>query len=560
MKIHIGQNGLSGKSINIPLEELMKTHTLVPGRTGKGKSCFLEILAKGIIEAGYGLIFLDGKGDSFDNLQRFLAVKRLESKTVLIDPADTTQSVGMNYLELFGQASPDALAELVLEGLMKFFKEDTEYKPWLEEWGPASLLPLIKGGFTLLELFKFTSLDDPSFRNLVLSELEAGFYQEKWRELQAFKPQEQARILNVVKTRASRFWTSEPLKYIFGQKKTTFDWLKLMNEGGILLANLGRRPDLGEKTGSFIGTAIVHQLLVNAPLRPKHQRRPVFFIVDEFDRFVCNDFADALNRLRGYGIYLILSCQYLSQLAKEDQLVYDSVMANCENRFVFSISRKDAEEMSLELFTGYIHQDRIKNEIWQTKLRPKETTREIISDGWSETSGSSSGFSFSSASMAGETIREGSDVIITSSSSSEASSETQGTSESFTTSHTVSRVPWYEYEEYQELTSRTYYTIEEIKERYMAWVVNQDARHLQMKLGSRKPIPAITADVESARVLPSYLKQFREKVFSRTCLPTSEVNKEIDGRVSRYLREKNTQTKLAPLSFRVPKDPSKKKT
>ena len=380
MKINIGENVLSGKSLNIPLEKFMDTHTLVLGRTGMGKSYFLEILAREIIKAGHGLIFIDGKGDLFDNLQKVLASRFLENKTTIIDPTDKTYSAGINYLELFGKTTPDALSELVLEGMMKFFKEDTGYKPWLEEWGPASLFPLIKGGFTLLELFSFMSLKKPAFRETLLSKLNDPHHQKQWEELQVFRLPEQANMLNVVKTRSKKFWSSEPLKYIFGQTKTTINWQDIMNKGEILLANLGHCSNLTEKTASFIGTAIIHQLLVNAPERKKNKRRPVFVIVDEFQKFICNDFADALNRLRGYGIHLIFACQHLSQFAEENMLLHDSVLSNCGNKFIFSVSRKDSDEMALELFTGWIHQKQIKDEIWQTKLRPKESEREIVSN------------------------------------------------------------------------------------------------------------------------------------------------------------------------------------
>jgi len=544
--IRIGQNALSGKPINIPLEELMDTHTFVLGRSGVGKSYLLEMFARAIIQSGYGLIFLDGKGDLFDNLQKFLASRIGESKTILIDPTDDKQSIGINYLEIFGQTSPEALASQVLEGMKKFFKEDKEYKPWLEEWGAASLLPLIKGGFTLLELFQFTSLREPGFRKALLAKLGDGFYQQKWRELEVFREQEQANILNVVKTRASKFWTSEPLKHIFGQTKTSFDWLRLMNEGKVLLANLGPgQNNLTEEITSFIGAAMIHQLLTNAPLRPKGHRRPVFLIVDEFQKFVCNDFADALDRLRGYGIYLILSCQRSSQLSEENPQVYDSVMTNCRNKFIFSISRKDGEEMALELFTGYIHQDRIKDEILQWKLRPVETTREIVSEGDSWGHDDVSGL----GSVLGTTISPDGDLLI-----STSSSVSQVVSNIYGGSRAIARVPWYEYEQYQEVTSRTFYTPDQLIERYIAWVVDQDARHLQMKLGSKKPIPMITVDLKEARVLPSHVKEFRNKVFKKTALPIPELEKEIEGRVKAFLsaNEVSQKTKY-PESFRVPK-------
>jgi len=559
-RIHLGTNALSKKPIHIPLEEFTKTHTIIPGRTGMGKSFLLENLARNIIESRHGLILIDGKGDLYDRLLKFSVQRRLEKNVVLVDPEEDEWSPGINYLEVFKGTSPEALAELVLEGLMKFFKEDTEYKPWLEEWGPASLLPLIKGGFTLLELFHFTSLKEEDFRQTLLKNIDEDFYSQKWQELKAFKPPEQARILNVVKTRASRFWESKPLKNIFGQTKTTIDWLKVMQEGGIVLCKLGRSGKLTEKTASFIGAAIVHQILLNAPQRPVPKRRPLFFMVDEFQKFVCNDFTDALDRLRGYGIYLILACQHLSQLAQETPRLHDSVMTNCGNKLVFSLSRKDSEEMAVELFTGWIHQERIKDEIWQTKLRPRETTREIIAYGAAQASGSFSGQSSGSGAGQGITsstaLSEDGDLIVSSQSHSHSntsfSSQSQGTSEMRSTSQTVSPVPWYEYEEYQERTSRTYYTIEEVKERYLAWVSNQDHRHLQVKLGSKKPIPAVTAEIQEIRVRPSDVIKFIASVNQKTARPTAEVSKEIEARVKAYLREGDISE--YPANFREAKD------
>lgn len=581
MKIHIGENVVSGNQLYVPMEKLMETHTLVQGRTGQGKSYFLEILARAIIDNNYGFILLDGKGDLYENLEKYLADKNLSSNTVLINPKDRNQSVGINYLELFGNNTPDTLASTVLEGMMKLFKEDTEFKPWLEEWGPVSLMPLIKEGFTVLELDDFTDINKPDFRNAILSRLEEGYFRNKWDKLQKnFKIFEQANILRVLTTRSSKFWTSEPLKYIFGQKKTTIDWLRLMQKGGQLLANLGRGDTLTEKPSSFLGTAILHQLISNAPLRAQGKRRPLFLMVDEFERFVCNDFADALSMMRGFGVYLILSCQYIDQLKKDNHLVHGAVMSCCGNKFIFSISRNDAEEIAPEIYTGWMHQNEVKDEIRQTKLRPIEKTRRILSEGEGKTeqsaitrsNGTSFGTSeniqsaFSSSYGSGRTLTEQGEVSIESINTNTNFGSSQGTTrgtseqtmegtshmkgEAITTQRSTSTVPWYEYEEYDELTSRQYYNIDQIKERCMAEVVNQDPRHMLMKLGAKKPIPVITAGIKPVRVLPSYLKKFKEKVYDKTTRPSAEIKKEIEERVKEYLGKNKEQEYLT--DFREP--------
>ncbi|MFO0794148.1 MAG: DUF87 domain-containing protein, partial [Candidatus Brocadiaceae bacterium] len=348
--IHVGTHVFTGKDLYLPIDVLADNHTYVMGTTRVGKSKFFERIARDIIKSGHGLILLDGKGDLYDDMVNFCALARLDDRTILIDPREQGFSVGINYLEPLGETTPAVLAGLVLEGLMKFFKEDKEVKPWLEEWAPAALQPLIENKFTLLELFEFISLQKPAFRETVLKDLEEEFLKDKWDELKLFRPSEQSNILNVVRTRSSKFWLNPVLKCMFGQQKTTIDWLKVMNEGGIVLANLGGSCALDERTASFVGAAILHQIRTVAPERGKGGRKPCFFMVDEFQKFVTSDFATSFDQLLGFGVPFIVGHQHRRQLIDEAPEILDSIDANCWNKFVFSTSRKNAESMAVEIF------------------------------------------------------------------------------------------------------------------------------------------------------------------------------------------------------------------
>ena len=114
--------------------------------------------------------------------------------------------MGLNYLEPMGNTTPHELAELIMEAIKKFLHEEDEYKPWLEEWAPSSFLPLIESGMTLLELFAFTSPDE-RFRQAILRTTGDEFFRKKWEEFKVFSTADQAKILNVLKTRATKFWT-----------------------------------------------------------------------------------------------------------------------------------------------------------------------------------------------------------------------------------------------------------------------------------------------------------------------------------------------------------------
>ncbi|MCH8292590.1 type IV secretion system DNA-binding domain-containing protein, partial [Candidatus Poribacteria bacterium] len=364
--VEIGADVATGDKLFLPIEEpnnsLSATHTYVMGGSGAGKTKWLEGIIRTIIKLGYGLIFLDGKGGNatlYDDLVDYCADLdfdgyHLAEKTTLIDPNESDYSVGINLLERIGEQPSDVLAELVLEALKKFFNEENETKFWLEEWLPACLVPLIKAGFTLLELFEFLNLEDPRFRDAVIEHIDEEWYRGKWARLKGFRRNEQEMRLGAAITRADRFWQSGTLKAIFGQQKTTIDWLKVMNEGGVVLAKLGQTPKLTQGTARLIGAAILHQVMTLAPLRPKSERKPFFFVVDEFQKFVTPDFADGLDLMREYGIFFVLSHQHRTQFREEAPEVLNSIDTNCLNKIIFTCSRPDAEDVSLDIYSGLI--------------------------------------------------------------------------------------------------------------------------------------------------------------------------------------------------------------
>jgi len=144
--IQMGTHTQSGAKLNLPFEDFCSTHTSILGSTRAGKTKFIEGILQPVIEHGYGLVVLDGKGELYDLLVDYCAYLDLKKqlglaeRTILIDPNEDF-CVGINYLELMGERQrPSDLARLVLAALKKFFKEDSQTKFWLEEWGMAPIL------------------------------------------------------------------------------------------------------------------------------------------------------------------------------------------------------------------------------------------------------------------------------------------------------------------------------------------------------------------------------------------------------------------------------------
>ncbi len=273
----IGANALTGQKLRIPFEE-MKRHWHVLGRTGKGKTKALEIVARHIIDTRHGLVVLDGKGDLFEAIRDYCVAARFEDRVVIVDPTEQQWAVGINYLEILGESGPEVLAERVMEGLKKCFGEEDEFKPLLEEWNPAAILPLIKAKMTLVELEEFSSIADPTFRRAVFKTIgaEGERLSKKWEELRSFGEREAAIRTAVVRTRAALIRNSPMAEAMFGQQKTTIHWRKVLDEGGIVLIRAHRHPKISQRLRTLLGVTVMHQLIETAfstDFRKAHPRK-----------------------------------------------------------------------------------------------------------------------------------------------------------------------------------------------------------------------------------------------------------------------------------------------
>jgi hypothetical protein len=558
--LDLGRNALSGERIRIPFADCCR-HWDIRGRTGMGKTRADFAFGRYLIDSQHALVVLDGKGDLFEMFRDYCAVGVDPERVVIVDPTDDRWAVGVNYLELIGDTDPAVLSELVMEGLKKAFHEADEFKPLLEEWSPAALLPLIKAGLTLAELEEFASIAHPQLRQAVFAQPGADLEREarKWGELKAYGPHEAAVMTRVVRTRAALLTQSPMAQAMFGQTKTTINWRKVLDEGGVVLIRAHPHEKITQRLRTLLGATILHQVMLAARSRPREDRRDAFLMADEFQQFACEDFKEALTQMRSFKLWFILSSQELHHLDEQVPGLSSTLLAECTGKLYFSVSREDADRAVFELFQGDLHGDQVKHEIYQTKFRPVETTRVVESqshsDGLSEStsdmdvvasghvSASSSGFDESYGpgwvALPFPWERTGSAWSQRQSDAHSASASTghghaAGTTSVDSTARSV--VPWYEYREFQELSARSFYPLEEVVHRAITWLMCQDPRKAMLKIANRKTLPVIVREVPDVPVLPEEVEALLQEVMPRCARPLEEVRKEIWARVQAFLQ------------------------
>jgi len=570
-RFRIGQNVKSGQQVYVEEDNFLK-HWLINGGTGRGKSKLLENRIRHHIRSNHGIMLLDPHGTLFEDILAYATRAGYKDRLVIIDPNEIDYSVGLNFL---AQNSMDtsAHASQVMQAIAKVFGEaNNEVKPRLERWQRNLLMTLIEAHLTLADMLDFLSVSSPMYRQAALCHLSNDYVRREWEGFDAIKKySDKENLIEAPLNRAAKMILSDPIRRIIGQHDSTVDIGEAIENGKIILVNLAPLR-VSRECQQILGILLVDQVINNAFQRSKQQarRKPFFVIADEAAELTSDDLPYSLQALRKFGIYFTLCYQTLAQI-RQIPGYYENVMTNCDVKIAFKSSREDSEKLVDELFAGKISGDFIKDELYRTLLIPEESVREVISTGSSSSEshgesksqgdsvGNSSGFGaslgfgdshadhiipstglFASDSMMSHTDSS-SNISASSNFDMQSSGSFTGRSDSYSTSKGQSEsrsvVPFYEFVREEELANRTYYSIEEIKERYIAWVMCQPMRHAHIKIGDGDPIPMLTTFVKDVRAREKDKKRVIARSNAKYALPALEVDKLIEERRTALLEQ-----------------------
>jgi len=457
------------------------------------------------------------------------------------------------------------LAGRVYEAIAKVFSDarSEDVKPRLERWSRAALMALIGANLTVVDALDFLSTSATHYREAVLDRVTNPYVKKEWHSFDALqKVADKDNLIESVRNRMVKLTLPTSIRRIMGQVESTVDIGDAIETGKVILVNLAPAK-VSRECQQVLGILMADAVVSYALQRPKERAKRDFFVfVDEASELTTDDLPYSLVALRKFGIFFTLCYQTLAQI-KAIPGYCESVMADCDIKVAFKCSREDSEELIGELFAGQIRGNRVKHEIRRTMLIPSETVREVVASGTSESHGTSAsesrtkstgdGSGLSSASSLGDGFAEhlsfglgidddgscgttqssfsgGSIGSMSFSSSGSSVGRSTSTSKSKSTSTAYATVPFYEYLREQELSSRQYYSIEEIKEKYIAWVMTQPQRHAQLKLGDDRAVPILVEEVREALVRERDKRRVIDHSNAKYALPAAEVDRMIEER------------------------------
>src|SRR3990170_710245 len=323
-------------------------HMYIIGKTGTGKSKFLQSLILQDIVAGKGLCFMDPHGDAVEELLGMVPPERAED-IIYFRPSDTERPMGLNLLEATTEDQKHFVTTSIINMMYKLFDP---YKTGIV--GPrfehavrnAMLTVMSEEGSTFIEVMRV--LTDSRYVQEILPKVQDPIVRRYWTDQIAQTSDfHKSEVLDYITSKFGRFVTNKMIRNIIGQSKSSFSLREVMDQGKILFVNLSK-GNLGEENSSFLGLILVPRILMAAMSRAdtsEPQRRDFFLYVDEFQNFATPDFAVILSEARKYRLALCVANQFIGQV---DEEVKNAVFGNVGTLICFRVGVTDASYLAHE--------------------------------------------------------------------------------------------------------------------------------------------------------------------------------------------------------------------
>lgn len=324
-----------------------RRHLHLMGKTGTGKTTLLKTLIFDDLVKGRDFALLDPLGGLAEAVVDAVPIHR-NDHVIYIDPSDLAHPIGFNPLDRVPPDLRHLVADHVVSAFMHIWDANLADTPRLVYilYNGLRLL-LDTPGSTLLGLPRL--LSDDRYRARLMEQCSDPVVTAFWAdEFAGYDDRFRAAAVSPVQNKIGMLLSPPALRNIIGQRRSTIDIARTMNEGGVLIANLakGKIGATGSHLlGAFLATTIAQVAEERASI-PREQRRDFTLYADEVQNFATTSFSQTLSEARNWKLSVVLAHQFLNQLPDK---VKDAIIHNCGSFIVFRIGGQDAKVMADEL-------------------------------------------------------------------------------------------------------------------------------------------------------------------------------------------------------------------
>ena len=330
-----------------------RRHLYVVGKSGGGKSVFIQNLAVQDIQNGEGVCVIDPHGDFAEYVLQHIPKERAED-VIYFNPADTERPIGLNMLEATTEEQKDFVTQEMISIFYKLVTDPNMIGPMFEHNMRNVMLTLMSdkdNPGTIAEVPRMFTDDEfvRSWKKKITDPVVLAFWEKEMAKTSDFHKSE---MLGYLISKVGRFVENQMIRNIIGQNRSGFNFREIMDKRKILIVNLSKGL-VGEINSNLLGMIIVSKLQMTALERASQSEseRPDFYLyIDEFQNFITESIATILSEARKYRLNLIIAHQYLKQLVdnKGKESVRDAVLGNAGTIVSFRLGPDDAEVLAKE--------------------------------------------------------------------------------------------------------------------------------------------------------------------------------------------------------------------
>lgn len=321
-----------------------RRHLYCIGKSGSGKSKFLELLIKEDLESGKGVGVLDPHGDLVDDVLKYVPKDRIKD-VIYFDPADVNFPICFNPLE---KVEEEYKMQVTI-GFIYIFKRlfGTNWTDRLEHVLRYTVLALLDSpNTTVLSILKM--LSDKNYRQTIVARIKDNVVKNFWvSEFAGWSEKFDAEAITPLLNKVGQFVATNMIRNIIGQPINRVNIREVMDKEKILLMKVSKGL-LGEENSSLLGSMIITKLYQAALSRaemPEEERKDFYFYVDEFHNFATETFSEILSEARKYRLTLTLAHQYMGQLST---MIQKTVFGNVGSIVSFRVGADDARVLAEE--------------------------------------------------------------------------------------------------------------------------------------------------------------------------------------------------------------------
>lgn len=320
------------------------SHSLIVGPTGSGKSTLMVEMAADDLREGRGLVLIDLKGDTAEDVLARVPEDRA-GEVIVVDPA---AGLAVPGLKVLGGTDPELAADQLLTTFKGIFTDS---------WGVRSDQYLRLGFVTLAHDREATLADlgflfsDASFRRRLTGSLDDPMLAAAWAAYEAMKPAERSQHLASPLRKVNEVIGRKVVRAVLAQTNPRFDMNQVLANGQVVVVSLspGR---LGGPAATLIGALVIYEIYKAVLARqaiPQKHRKPFGVYIDE-PKLLTQGSPLPLDSMfelfRGLGVGITLAAQSVGQLGRDLQ---KAAVSNAGSLVAFRQNRADAETLAREL-------------------------------------------------------------------------------------------------------------------------------------------------------------------------------------------------------------------